>query len=86
MRAQPPHSPDEIQDLPWVAPFTERERAALGLRSIADDATGYVAASPQGTSDDGHPARPFGVAAQVFLAANATTTALVSAQQAYVLA
>ncbi len=74
------------RQLPRVAPFTEWERAVLGLDAQDDLDNDAETQSPLSGANRDHEAWPFGLAAQVFLQADALTTALVSAQQAHVIA
>lgn len=84
----PSPPPDATPPLPRVAPHSAWERSVLGPPTLdsfpATDGSGAT-----GFSDDikrEHAASPFIGASRIFLRAGATTTALVSAQQAYVVA
>lgn len=88
MHTQSTSPADEPQPPPRVAPLTAWECSVLGMVSpdngCSEDAG--TSGSSLAAADRDHQAWPFGIAAEVFLRAGATTTALVSAQQAYVVA
>ncbi len=84
----PAESSGSVRQLPRVAPLTRWECSVLGINHDEGDDTGVVADSelPLTEADRDHEAWPFGAAAQVFLRASAFATALISAQQAHLVA
>lgn len=86
MLPQDPSSTDPIRPdrLPPTSPFSAFERAVLGIEGVDNDPA--EPDSPMAGADREHEAWPFGVASQVFLKADALTTALISAQQAHIVA